>query len=86
MDWFSLEQVMKSVLSRDFGDYGKIIFHELLLNTLRFSARGAIMHLTFDQQPAKSKTGIVSDESGNKNDAGLVNGAAISNRTMGMEY
>lgn len=44
------------------------------------------MHLTFDQQPAKSERRIVSDESGNKNDAGLANGAEISNRTMGMAY
>ncbi|XP_068712430.1 uncharacterized protein [Montipora foliosa] len=46
-------------------------------------SRTAVMHLTFDQKTVKPGRKIVSDESGNKNDADLVNGAAISNRTMG---
>lgn len=43
------------------------------------------MHLNFDKAPGK-RPGVktVQDESGNKNDADLVNGAEISNRTMGM--
>ena len=44
------------------------------------------MHLTFDQKTVKPGRKIVSDESGNKNDADLVNGAEISNRTMGIVY
>lgn len=42
------------------------------------------MHLNFDTTPSKPGRTVVQDESGNKNDAGLANGAEISNRTMGM--
>ena len=42
------------------------------------------MHLNFDTTPSKPGKTVVQDESGNKNDAGLANGAEISNRTMGM--
>ena len=42
------------------------------------------MHLNFDTTPSKPGKIVVQDESGNKNDAGLANGAEISNRTMGM--
>ena len=41
------------------------------------------MHLNFDAVPHKPGDKSVQDESGNKNDAGLANGAEISNRTMG---
>ena len=52
---------------------------------LRFLAESAVMHLNFDQlKPVKPGAQTVDDESGNKNDAGLVNGAEISNRTMGI--
>ena len=42
------------------------------------------MHLAFDKIPDKPEEQTVQDESGNRNDAGLANGAEISNRTMGM--
>ena len=42
------------------------------------------MHLNFDTTPSKPGKTVVQDESGNKNDAGLANGAEISIRTMGM--
>ena len=48
-----------------------------------FPARSAVMHLSFDKVPVKHGDNSVQDDSGNKNDAGLVNGAEISNRTMG---
>ena len=41
------------------------------------------MHLNFDSTPAKLADNTVQDQSGNKNDADLTNGAEISNRTMG---
>lgn len=41
------------------------------------------MHLSFDTIPVKQGDNSVQDDSGNKNDAGLTNGAEISNRTMG---
>lgn len=41
------------------------------------------MHLNFDTNPVKHGEQKVQDDSGNKNDADLVNGAEISNRTMG---
>lgn len=44
------------------------------------------MHLSFDKTPAKQGDNSVQDDSGNKNDAGLTNGAEISNRTMGKTY
>lgn len=43
------------------------------------------MHLSFDSLLAKHGDNKVQDQSGNKNDAGLANGAEISNRTMGRE-
>lgn len=48
-----------------------------------FAARSAVMHLSFDNVPVKHDDNTVQDQSGNKNDAGLANGAEISNRTMG---
>ena len=52
---------------------------------LCFLAESAVMHLNFDKlKPVKPGAQTVDDESGNKNDAGLVNGAEISNRTMGI--
>ena len=48
-----------------------------------FPARSAVMHLSFDTIPVKHGDNSVQDDSGNKNDAGLANGAEISNRTMG---
>lgn len=48
-----------------------------------FPARSAVMHLSFDTMPVKQGDNSVQDDSGNKNDAGLTNGAEISNRTMG---
>ena len=42
------------------------------------------MHLNFDTNPVKHGEQKVQDDSGNKNDAALVNGAEISNRTMGI--
>lgn len=54
-------------------------------NFLCFLAESAVMHLNFDKlKPVKPGAQTVDDESGNKNDAGLVNGAEISNRTMGI--
>ena len=41
------------------------------------------MHLSFDTIPVKQDNNRVQDDSGNKNDAALANGAEISNRTMG---
>ena len=41
------------------------------------------MHLSFDTTPVKRGDNTVQDDSGNKNDAALANGAEISNRTMG---
>ena len=55
-----------------------------ILSFLPFPAHSAIMHLNFDTTPSKPGKIVVQDESGNKNDAGLANGAEISNRTMGM--
>ena len=49
-----------------------------------FSARSAVMHLSFDRLAVKHGDNTVQDQSGNKNDADLANGAEISNRTMGM--
>ncbi|XP_078359064.1 uncharacterized protein LOC144643627 isoform X2 [Oculina patagonica] len=46
-------------------------------------SRSAVMHLSFDSLPVKHGDNKVQDQSGNKNDAGLANGAEISNRTMG---
>ncbi|XP_022790461.1 uncharacterized protein LOC111329957 isoform X2 [Stylophora pistillata] len=46
-------------------------------------ARSAVMHLNFDSAPVKPADNAVHDQSGNKNDADLSNGAEISNRTMG---
>lgn len=43
------------------------------------------MHLSFDSLLAKHRDNKVQDQSGNRNDAGLANGAEISNRTMGRE-
>lgn len=48
-----------------------------------FPARNAAMHLSFDTIPVKQGDNKVQDDSGNKNDAALANGAEISNRTMG---
>lgn len=48
-----------------------------------FPARSAVMHLSFDTIPVKQGDNRVQDDSGNKNDAALANGAEISNRTMG---
>ena len=41
------------------------------------------MHLSFDTIAVKQGDNKVQDDSGNKNDAALANGAEISNRTMG---
>ena len=49
-----------------------------------FSAESAVMHLNFDKKSVKPGAQTVQDESGKINDAGLVNGAEISNKTMGI--
>lgn len=44
------------------------------------------MHLSFETIPVKQGDNRVQDDSGNKNDASLANGAEISNRTMGKTF
>ena len=72
--------------------YGLLVFMFSFMYRIRqyersfvnfISARNSVMHLSFDILPVKLGDNTVQDQSGNKNDAGLANGAEISNRTMG---